>query len=166
MPHRKQTNVKTLAFCFSLLFYLFLLLLLICNLLSFQVVCGNRHTVALTYDNHVYSFGDNTVGQLGINHMSTSRNPPQLVKCLSGTIKSIACGSSHTMILTSETVYGCGSNDYGQLGHEKLDENTFMPMKLGIQNGNQLYLGWDQSVVLKGDCQVSDLIVWIDCKLS
>jgi alpha-tubulin suppressor-like RCC1 family protein len=33
---------------------------------------------------------------------------------------SVACGSYHTVIVTQKgEVYTCGSNDHGQLGHEK-----------------------------------------------
>jgi alpha-tubulin suppressor-like RCC1 family protein len=35
-------------------------------------------------------------------------------------VLSVACGSYHTVIVTCDgEVYTCGSNDHGQLGHEK-----------------------------------------------
>lgn len=34
-------------------------------------------------------------------------------------VKNIACGPTHTLILTTQgQVYSCGSNDHSQLGHE------------------------------------------------
>ncbi|MCW1925976.1 choice-of-anchor D domain-containing protein [Luteolibacter arcticus] len=76
------------------------------------------HTLALTSEGKVYSWGNNYTGQLGLGD-TTDRTTPQLVQgALAGkTITSIAAAFSHSVALASDgTLYAWGSNYNGILG--------------------------------------------------
>ena len=83
-----------------------------------SIACGQFHTLALTNSGDLYSFGDNTNGQLGLGSTSEKENRPTLVKSLQGIpIAHISCGANHSFILSkSGAIYGFGKNIYGQLG--------------------------------------------------
>lgn len=89
-----------------------------------QVAAAKDHTVVLTEDGCVYTFGLNTFHQLGIIPPPSSCNVPRQIqaKYLKGrTIIGVAAGRFHTVLWTREAVYTLGLNG-GQLGH-LLDPN-------------------------------------------
>jgi E3 ubiquitin-protein ligase HERC2 len=62
-----------------------------------QISVGALHTLALTSNGEVYSWGDNEHGQLG-NGGTTSNKKPQILSTLRGQrIFKISCGSSHSI---------------------------------------------------------------------
>ncbi|RYD56748.1 MAG: choice-of-anchor D domain-containing protein, partial [Verrucomicrobiaceae bacterium] len=76
------------------------------------------HTLALTSEGKVYSWGNNYTGQLGLGD-TTDRTTPQLVQAaLTGkTITTIATTFSHSFALASDgSLYAWGSNYSGVLG--------------------------------------------------
>jgi alpha-tubulin suppressor-like RCC1 family protein len=94
------------------------------------VSCGGNHTIIATETNQIWTTGYNNRGQLGHNDIldrslfkrvdtgGSFRDRLFGVGSLHGkAIKSIACGGSHSVVLTVD--YGlwmCGSNRFGQLG--------------------------------------------------
>jgi alpha-tubulin suppressor-like RCC1 family protein len=86
-----------------------------------QVACGNLHTVILTVEGRIYSFGDNTFGQFGDGTTTSNIIPSRARKPCSGSLNSfkfITCGGFHTVTKTDTGVYGWGRNGSGQLGIE------------------------------------------------
>ncbi|KAF0978755.1 hypothetical protein FDP41_001825 [Naegleria fowleri] len=84
-----------------------------------RVCAGQSHTIALTSDNILVSFGDNTFGQLGTNDTVTQGEPVKVkLNNLQGRqISDIQCGTKHNLLLTTDgMVYSWGSNENGQLG--------------------------------------------------
>ncbi|OAD60135.1 X-linked retinitis pigmentosa GTPase regulator like protein [Eufriesea mexicana] len=82
-----------------------------------DAVTGQYHSVALTSDGRVFTWGWGVHGQLG--HGSTDkRMTPTLVTSLLGTvIRYISAGHAHTLALSAEgIVYAFGCNIFGQLG--------------------------------------------------
>ncbi|XP_054276655.1 E3 ubiquitin-protein ligase MYCBP2-like [Macrosteles quadrilineatus] len=80
-----------------------------------QIACGLHHTVLLTQNGEVLTFGSNSYGQLGVGDMLT-RGGPVVVK-LPGVATGIAAGSNHTAVLLANgQVYTFGSYQKGQLG--------------------------------------------------
>nr|XP_055168983.1 probable E3 ubiquitin-protein ligase HERC6 isoform X2 [Nyctereutes procyonoides] len=66
------------------------------NLGVIYISCGYEHTVVLTQNGKVFTFGDNTYGQLG--HSPTAeKSGPQLVEGIDGLVSQIDCGSYHTL---------------------------------------------------------------------
>ena len=69
-----------------------------------DVACGSRHTVVLTKNNQLWSFGWNKYGQLGLGH-NHSRDTPEkmcIPKSVTGkTLKMLRCGDWGTAVLVS-----------------------------------------------------------------
>ncbi|KAE8744459.1 hypothetical protein FOCC_FOCC008934 [Frankliniella occidentalis] len=83
-----------------------------------QVACGQNHSLALTNDGQLYSWGCNRFGQLGLGTTSEQERKPTLITSLAGIpIAIIACGSNHSFAVSkSGAVFGWGKNTCGQLG--------------------------------------------------
>ena len=78
-------------------------------------IAGNAHSVVLTIDGRVFTFGDNRYGQLGSPQPSftSSARPVDI----SEPIGAIASGGAHALALaTNGHLYGWGSNEDMQLG--------------------------------------------------
>ena len=77
--------------------------------------CGFRHTITLSNEGAVHSFGRNEEGQLGLGHNNNVSLPtpiPNLPK-----INRISCGYNFTVCVDHEGfIWSFGDNDYGQLG--------------------------------------------------
>ncbi|XP_037129472.1 inhibitor of Bruton tyrosine kinase isoform X1 [Syngnathus acus] len=83
-----------------------------------QVAAAKDHTVVLTEEGNVYTFGLNTYHQLGLTPPPASAHVPKQVvsKTLKGkTIIGVAAGRFHTVLWTREALYTMGLNG-GQLG--------------------------------------------------
>ena len=66
-----------------------------------QIACGPYHTVALSRNGEVFTWGRDDLGQLGHGDW-IHRNVPMKVESLCGeTIVKVACGSRHTAALTA-----------------------------------------------------------------
>jgi alpha-tubulin suppressor-like RCC1 family protein len=89
------------------------------------VSCGAGHSLALTENGHVYSWGRNWCGQLG-NSIIDYTETPTCVR-INAFIEKICCGWNHTMLLTSEGyIYEFGmQSDNGS----RLDKKP-VPVKL------------------------------------
>ena len=78
-------------------------------------VCGHQHTITLSDDGTVHSFGKNRKGQLGLGHNNDVSLPtpiPNLPK-----INMISCGGYFTVCVDYEGfVWSFGANNSGQLG--------------------------------------------------
>ncbi|CAH1782485.1 unnamed protein product [Owenia fusiformis] len=87
------------------------------NNLCVQVVCGAYHSLALTDDGSVYSWGWGIYGQLGHGNAEDAHRP-LVVKALQHLdITTLAAGYSHSLALTAKGEiwsFGCGM--FGQLG--------------------------------------------------
>ncbi|XP_077454563.1 inhibitor of Bruton tyrosine kinase isoform X2 [Stigmatopora argus] len=89
-----------------------------------QVAAAKDHTVVLTEEGYVYTFGLNTFHQLGLTPPPASAHVPKQVfsKILRGrAIIGVAAGRFHTVLWTRDAVYTMGLNG-GQLGY-LLDPN-------------------------------------------
>ncbi|KAK5892782.1 hypothetical protein CesoFtcFv8_013134 [Champsocephalus esox] len=89
-----------------------------------QVAAAKDHTVVLTEEGYVYTFGLNSFHQLGLAPPPASAHVPKQVfsKTLRGrTVIGVAAGRFHTVLWTREAVYTMGLNG-GQLGY-LLDPN-------------------------------------------
>ena len=93
-----------------------------------QVVGGYYHTVAIKTDGTLWTWGQNTTGQLGDNSITHRSSPIQTIA--GGTNwKSVAGGLHHTAaIKTDGTLWLWGYNAYGQLG-----DNSITPKSSPVQ---------------------------------
>lgn len=80
--------------------------------------CGFGHTIAITYTNKIYVWGNNVDGQLGLGHCQDQPLPTELIlKFVEVEVETVSCGDDHTIALTKlNKVYGWGRNYVGELG--------------------------------------------------
>ncbi|XP_036008072.1 probable E3 ubiquitin-protein ligase HERC4 [Fundulus heteroclitus] len=83
-----------------------------------QVACGSQHSVALTKECQVYTWGLDSRGQLGLGKRSSGARSPQHVRSLwSVPVVRISAGGDQSFALSvSGGVFGWGRNNCGQLG--------------------------------------------------
>jgi len=98
------------------------------------VAAGMGHSLALTTDGKVFSWGNNYSGQLGNN--STTSSPVPVPVDTSGPlagkpVATIAAGDMHSMALTSDgQVFAWGYNSFGQLGNNSTQDSP-VPVAAG-----------------------------------
>lgn len=89
-----------------------------------RVALGDHHSAAICEDGCLYTWGLNVTderwlheattsnfisGQLGLGLSALRWNTPSRVQGFSGTLLDVAVGSAHTVVVTEEAVYTCGS---------------------------------------------------------
>ncbi len=96
-----------------------------------QVKTGGLHTVTLKVDGTVWSYGQNTYGQLGDESTTNSDIPVQATFPSGTVITKIAVGEYHTLALDSQgNVWAWGRNDFYQLGSTKPANYVSKPTKV------------------------------------
>lgn len=88
-----------------------------------HISCGAFHVLATDINGHVFSWGNNSRGQLGIVTSGSGQGAvptPTIVRDLCGVfISAVASGEYHSLALTSNgNVYSWGCNRHGKLGRE------------------------------------------------
>ncbi|XP_071362163.1 probable E3 ubiquitin-protein ligase HERC3 [Trachinotus anak] len=127
----------------------------LCNIPVSQVACGSQHSVALTKDGQVYSWGQDSRGQLGLGKRKPSANSPQHLRSLSEIpVVQIAAGGEQSFALSvSGGVIGWGRNDCGQLGlGDTTDRHTPTPVQcLNRKKTIHISCGKDHTAILTKD---------------
>ena len=85
------------------------------------VDCGDFHSVALTGEGKVYSWGGGgsffNRGQCGHGNQNDNESPEIIASLSDKFITSLSCGGYHTMALTSDNeLYAWGAGLYGECG--------------------------------------------------
>ncbi|CAH7145622.1 probable E3 ubiquitin-protein ligase HERC6 [Phodopus roborovskii] len=127
-----------------------------------QVSCGHDHSLALSEDSQVFSWGNNSEGQLGLGKTISCEASPQKVKSLEGIpLAQVAAGGTHSFALSlTGTSYGWGSNKAGQLalsGKNIEAMQIYKPHAIGaLRNLGVTYIscGYEHTAVLTQDGQV------------
>ncbi|XP_021697448.1 probable E3 ubiquitin-protein ligase HERC4 isoform X1 [Aedes aegypti] len=108
------------------------------NYIVTHVSCGTTHSLALTNWGQVFSWGSNSIGQLGHDTDLQTYTTPRMIKTIATkTVVQIASGQFHSLALTnSGELFSWGANGYGQLGlgttGEKLVTPTLVKSLAGI----------------------------------
>lgn len=100
-----------------------------------DAVAGQYHSVALTADGRIFTWGWGVHGQLG--HGNTDeKTTPSLVKILLGVVVCrISAGYAHTLALSIDgVVYAFGCNVLGQLGTGD-NAKSSIPTKVSLPDG-------------------------------
>ncbi|XP_052749366.1 probable E3 ubiquitin-protein ligase HERC4 isoform X2 [Galleria mellonella] len=98
-----------------------------------SIACGLQHSLALNEWGIPYSWGCNSMGQLGVvDTDSISHNVPCVVKKLATkNVVQVACGSYHSMALTNNgDLYAWGANSYGQCGLGNVTNKEMKPQQI------------------------------------
>lgn len=124
---------------------------------------GDYHSLAIDKEGQIYSWGNNSFGQLGNNLTKKSGSPVKVDT--SGVLKDkkiveVSAKSSYSLALDSEgQVYSWGDNGYGQLGNNS-NVNSRVPVKVDNSGGLkdkkivQLSAGYNHSLVVDTEGQV------------
>ncbi|XP_072930881.1 protein RCC2 [Epargyreus clarus] len=93
--------------------------------------CSSAHSVLVSEEGEVYTFGRNNCGQLGFGD-TTTRNVPEIVPALKGqNIIHAATGRNHTLFVTDTgAVYACGDNKSGQCGVGSTTPQVLKPTRI------------------------------------
>jgi alpha-tubulin suppressor-like RCC1 family protein len=117
-----------------------------------QVSTGVAHTAAIKTDGTLWTWGQNTFGQLGTNNTIIRSSPIQTVS--SGTNwKQISVGTAHTAaIKTDGTLWTWGYNISGQLGDNTIVEKSSPIQTIsGGTNWKQVAGGTNNTAAIKTD---------------
>ncbi|XP_010555025.1 PREDICTED: uncharacterized protein LOC104824622 [Tarenaya hassleriana] len=83
-----------------------------------NIACGGQHTVLVTKQGEIFSWGEEFGGRLG-HGVDSDVQHPKLIDALGNTnIELVACGEYHSCAVTlSGDLYTWGKGDFGVLGH-------------------------------------------------
>jgi alpha-tubulin suppressor-like RCC1 family protein len=92
-------------------------------------VAASYHSIALTADGKVWSWGLNDSGQLGIGNYFTAYYPVQVPNMTN--VVAVAAGGGHTLALKADgTVWAWGSTSFGQLGIGTIGGSSNIPVQV------------------------------------
>ena len=119
-----------------------------------SISLGAKHSSAITSERRVFTWGNNSFGQLGdeTSYMYRSVLPTEITSNfylnIEETITSVLLGHYHSSAITSEgRIFTWGYNDNSQLGDgTKTDKNT--PMEIGVNyiSSLQIYLPISETI--------------------
>ncbi len=114
------------------------------------IAAGDNHSLALTFDGIVYSWGDNFRGQLG-NGDNISQPSPVQVNALTD-IATISGGQSHSLVRKNDgTVLAFGGNSNGELGNgNTTDSNLPVPVS-NLSQVTRAFAAQNHSIALSSD---------------
>ncbi|NBD23058.1 RCC1 domain-containing protein [Paenibacillus glycinis] len=123
-----------------------------------QVEGGAWHTIALQSDGTVWTWGDNSEGQLG-DGSKTERDTPVQVEGVTDVVY-VAAGTYHSLALRSDgTVWAWGWNVKGQIGNGSTKDRTAPVQTLNVTEAVSIAAGYQHSLALKQDGTV---LAWGD----
>jgi len=85
-----------------------------------EVSCGTQHSLILSSNGDVFSFGCGSFGRLGHGDHKHQLSPKVIVALRGKKIIQIGCGGWFSVFLSKHgSLFGCGCNRYGQIGVTK-----------------------------------------------
>ena len=156
---------------------------------GFHSICilGNPNTTFLLFFNYIskllqdngdlYSWGENTCGQLGLGDNQLAKDSPQKIpKFCSSNVASFCCGWQHTVVLSgklcffsascvfipveSGAVYTCGDNRLGELGLGDLQNRNSLELVSALAGVKIVSISCESSFhsgVVSGICCVQTI---------
>jgi alpha-tubulin suppressor-like RCC1 family protein len=88
------------------------------------IAAAKTHSLALKSDGTVWSWGDNSAGQLGVGTSPNKSLSPVQTQNLSAIIAIAAAGSQNMALAVNGSLFGWGANESGQLGNSPLTTET------------------------------------------
>lgn len=129
-----------------------------------SMVGGQNHSMILTKSGAVFTYGDNTYGQLGTGDTRSIDSPTSITTAFEGKVVQIAALGNHSLALTEDgRIYSWGQNNHGQVGNGRIGDgyNVLSPMditnSLGLPAGThviEVYAAWESSFALTNDGRI------------
>jgi tRNA A-37 threonylcarbamoyl transferase component Bud32 len=141
-----------------------------------MISCGYNHSMALTENGCVYSWGRNEDDQLGIGNTKNSNTPKQ-IQMKDIIIDKITCGANHSLILTNNgVIYAFGDNFFGQIGNgikgdietpTKLNhEKRFIDIASHWMASISIAQSLDNKYYIWGDCKEQQILMPIETNMK
>ena len=131
------------------------------------VAAGQQHSLVLTREGGVYSFGSGFAGKLG---HGDRRNQllPRLVEALRGVkVAMVAAGSYHSLVVAEGSAYSFGDGVMGQLGHGDRHEHLVPKRITALERVRSAVGGEKHSIALDDSGAPSRLVgcnpVYLGC---
>merc|ERR1712126_100959 len=116
-----------------------------------QISAGPKHSLCATLSGHLYAWGCNANGRLGLGHKKDMHVPTRVDHLFDKSVTYTACGESHSGCLDSQGVcYTWGAGSMGRLGCGELLD-CWVPRRLeSIRDLHiiQLQMGCFHSIAL------------------
>ena len=97
-----------------------------------EIACGMDYSIVRT-SYGLYSWGDNSCGQLGLGDRNRRQLPTVIDSLSSNQIIAVACGENHSLVIDIfNRVFVFGDNCHGQLGNGTKDPYQTVPLILPI----------------------------------
>lgn len=115
------------------------------------------HNIAYSEFGHLYSWGDNSSGQLGTGDLEGREQPTDITKKLrlgaEESVITISCGREHSVVLLNTLkCLAWGSNQFYQLGIDpKTNENVTSPTETVIANVKGVAAGYEHTLFLDNE---------------
>jgi len=126
------------------------------------VSAGDGHSLALTADGCIWSWGFGADGQLGHGDEQTQQLPKKVEAFSGQRVVAVSAGGNHSLALTADgAVWSWGRGDNGRLGHGDTQEQL-QPKKVEALVGQRVVIvstGWQHSLALTAD---GALVSWGD----
>ena len=112
--------------------------------------CGHYHTITVSDDGTVHSFGNNEEGALGLGHNNNVSIPTPIPNLPQ--IKLVSCGGYFTVCVDYDGfIWSFGDNFYGQLGTGNTTEFN-VPQKLNnIPSVVSISCGFEHTLIITND---------------
>nr|QBK90101.1 MAG: F-box and regulator of chromosome condensation repeat protein [Pithovirus LCPAC102] len=126
--------------------------------------CGHSQSLLLTNKGDIYSFGLNNYGKLGLSYTNLNKivNVPTQIK-LQNKIIYISSGSHYAIIIDdTNTLYGFGRNDIGQLGIG-INLDSISPVIIEFENNNIIEFENNNIIEFENNNIFKQKIAYISC---
>jgi len=118
------------------------------------VSAGSSHSLALTADGAIWSWGTGAYGQLGHGDLQHQLLPKMVEALAAQRVVAVSDGASHSLAVTADgAVWSWGSGSQGRLGHGD-EQNQLLPKKIEALAGRRVIAvsaGWQHSLAITAD---------------
>ena len=112
--------------------------------------CGSEHTITLSDDGTLYSFGRNSEGQLGLGNNNAVSLPTPIPNLPQ--INMISCGAYFTVCVDYEGfIWSFGDNEHGQLGTGNTTDYNVPQKLVNIPPVLSVSCGYEHTLMITND---------------
>ncbi|XP_030832727.1 probable E3 ubiquitin-protein ligase HERC1 isoform X3 [Strongylocentrotus purpuratus] len=114
---------------------------------------SDGHTLALTSEGQVFSWGDGDYGKLGHGNTLTQKYPKVILGVLMGkVVVCISAGYRHSACVTDDgQLYTWGEGDYGRLGHGDSNSRNVPTLVKDVSNVGKVVCGSSHTIAVSQD---------------